>query len=769
MTQRSVTDALAQLSAVTSEPDGSSAALFSLPVEKKSKKRSRSATSGRSSGSNCPPPDKKPSFGLPPVDGAPAGLLASPGGPVDVTVASIVPVSPGLASQPASGSLPLHLVSDMGVTASEATPLSSSNLALLSGLQAPPRATVLNWNIAKDTPPLSTHGLDVPTSTLVQCSSTHTLTLSDSLLQSGVSHAPTPVSQGVALNFTADIGHASSSAGHPPPSTIDSNALLNLLINQCGWQVLPLKSDSGKDCDTSFTVVSAPSPTTAVTTPVTVTNTSVVRTFDPLMTSTMSASNVNNNVSVPIVPHVNNNVSVPIVSNTGPMSNVNVTTPLPHVINMVSNANSQVDVTMSSQRSIVNQTANVNVPLNSFVNTVPFGQLGIPPYSNVVTPAMHLNANVPLVTKGPSVHGAYFLPGYNNAPGGTFSVPLNSVHLNNNVPMLVPQSQFNQPLNWQQPGTPQTFPPVTSGLQQVSHPQPPPTSIDDRLSHASPMVRNYVTTQTPRPGDHPDLLSPDSRSTASSHHSVVSQRSVERSPQGQPFTVPQSTVVAPDSRSRAPSLGSRASLVKKNDPCKIISHEFYDICKAGNIPEGNIITPPNNVKVGSGLRFDDDGELIYDDPDDLEVDPDDSVSSISAIKHKKSDNPIARYQGFEDSLHTGFARAGPKPPKAIFPSIRTQAAWFHIRGLSMSNRKFPKADQICRDYAGPMAPAFSGPQLPINLPISKSVRDADANYKAGMNEFGAPAHIISQLFDELEVTVSRPLARALEDPAKPGL
>ena len=212
-----------------------------------------------------------------------------------------------------------------------------------------------------------------------------------------------------------------------------------------------------------------------------------------------------------------------------------------------------------------------------------------------------------------------------------------------------------------------------------------------------------------------------------------------------------------------PTVASKAPVTKPNTP-------FADLFNVGNIPEGMIIPPPAGVRVGSGIDFEKwDTEPFpnsADDRADSDINPEDSVSQVSSQGRKDSikKNPLAMFQGLEHSLHTGLARAGPKIGKGIFPSSRTQAIWYHFRGLSSAAHTYPKADQISRDYASKFSPAFKPPPLPTDIPISKSVRDADSNLMAGMTAFGAPAHLVCQLCDETEIAVTQPLHDALVDP-----
>lgn len=127
-------------------------------------------------------------------------------------------------------------------------------------------------------------------------------------------------------------------------------------------------------------------------------------------------------------------------------------------------------------------------------------------------------------------------------------------------------------------------------------------------------------------------------------------------------------------------------------------------------------------------------------------------------------NPLANYSGLENSLHTGFAQALPKHARGIQPSNASDLAWFHMRGYSTASEKMPKADQINKNYTTINAPSFRAPSLPDNLPIPRNHREYDNRLRSNMNSYGAPAHLVSQLFSESEPTVTVPLAQALAHP-----
>lgn len=128
----------------------------------------------------------------------------------------------------------------------------------------------------------------------------------------------------------------------------------------------------------------------------------------------------------------------------------------------------------------------------------------------------------------------------------------------------------------------------------------------------------------------------------------------------------------------------------------------------------------------STVEGDDDTDSDISIPDSIR--PLDSISNIAAPTRRApstatstitapasasapTPNPLAGYRGMESSLNTGIAQALPKPARGITPSNQTNIIWFHMRGLSTSTDRIPKADQLLKNFTTPNAPAFRPPPI----------------------------------------------------------
>lgn len=332
---------------------------------------------------------------------------------------------------------------------------------------------------------------------------------------------------------------------------------------------------------------------------------------------------------------------------------------------------------------------------------------------------------------------------------------------------ILQQIQLNQ-LSQQQPPL---LPPVTPQQTPQSRPvtQTPLVSPSDLATPPAP-PHNL-------PVNHGNRLPPGSGSAP------VATPTTPALPPGSALQPPaanrvHSTPAADPPSNGAGSTGFNMSPIVNNSSASVSHSSHRDTSTVFN-PFGNIFdpTPDGNASLVNRHLFVDNASVPGSNGSrsvshsGSSIQPDDSVSNVGPTQPPEPvpepPNPLAKYDGLEDSTHHGFAEVLPEDStSSIPPAHRTNRAWYHMRGYSLKSDKWPKATQINNNYAGAEAPAFCAPTLPSRLPAptSRSWSEAEARFKTLFQSYGAPAHLVAKLFGEAETSATKPLKALLLDP-----
>jgi hypothetical protein len=151
--------------------------------------------------------------------------------------------------------------------------------------------------------------------------------------------------------------------------------------------------------------------------------------------------------------------------------------------------------------------------------------------------------------------------------------------------------------------------------------------------------------------------------------------------------------------------------------------------------------------------------------DESALRPDDSVSqygSNPSARSQESVNPMNNFRGLEGTFLTGTFAAMPKPSQGLVPSHVADALWYHMRGFGTSSDKWPRADQIAKQFTSEAATAFRPPPTPLELPLpGLAAQRADEALMRRQRTYSAPAHIVAALMGDMDSSAIIPLREAL--------